>query len=66
MQKTKPKAKPVAKPPAEYLKDFNPLSQAHAEAIVAMAGVELDEALLTKIKEVSNMSQVAQPGTEAN
>lgn len=50
MNKPRVKAKPAPKPAPEYLKSYNPLSEAHAEAVVATAGVELSVQLLDQLK----------------
>ncbi|KAF3325498.1 hypothetical protein FCM35_KLT10569 [Carex littledalei] len=53
MQRPKAKPKTIPKPPMEYLATYNPLSQAHAEAVVAAASAELDGDLRRKIEEAT-------------
>lgn len=53
MQKPKIKVKRTTKASPAYLKNYDPLTQAHAEALVATAGVTMDVALAAKIGNIA-------------
>lgn len=57
MQKPKQKGKNKnnAKPSLEYLKSYDPLTEEHAQAVVAMAGVKMDDELKVKINEAATV-----------
>lgn len=50
----------MPKPTLEYLSNYAPLTQTHAETVVAVAGADLDDDLKRKIDEaVKDFEQVA-------
>lgn len=66
MQRVKTKPKMVTKPAMEYLKSYDPLTQGHAEAVVATAGVELTTELTNKIGELMAGPERDEPGQSTN
>lgn len=66
MQKPKIKVKSAAKPLPNYRSTSTSLTQAHAEAVVAAAGVELEESLVNKITEAAEMSALEHAAAEVN
>lgn len=63
LKKPKLKTKKAAKPSLEYLSSYDPLTKEHAEATVAVAGVDIGPQLAKQIEEAlgANMAGVAQP-----
>lgn len=57
MQKVKTKRNKPCKPVPEYLKNFDPLTREHAQALLAAAGVGEDDAIQAQIEEA-----LAKPG----
>lgn len=55
MQKPKSKPKKTAKPTMEYLQDYGPLREEHAQVIAAAAGVDINQQLLKQIEEAGRV-----------
>ena len=55
MQKPKSKPRKTARPTMEYLQDYGPLREEHAQVIAAAAGVEINQQLLNQIEEAGRV-----------